>query len=261
MPSPGCRTGGPAPTRPPKPQGRRPDHDRRPRVDRRRRPDPDPVDRDAVRGPAVLHRDAVRPHPDERVAAAQGFVVHDETGARRATHRRHREATAGGCGRHPGRRPRRGRARAGSAAAAAGQGRRPERRPRRRRRAGAAASRRRRRAPAPAPGSSAAAPARRGARPARHRASATVDRTDHSTTTSTGWGRRRGTCTVSVISMAATVGRPTDDAAELSTGQHLGVRKPATSGSLLPRGRWSAEGSGRGRRGRGCRPHARGRGA
>ena len=52
--------------------------------------------------------------------------------------------------------------------------------------------------------------------------SAAVDRTDHSTTTSTGWGRRRGTCTVSVISMAATVGRPTDDAAELSTGRHLG---------------------------------------
>ncbi len=49
------------------------------------------------------------------------------------------------------------------------------------------------------------------------RSSATVDRPDHSTTTSTGWGRRRGRCTVSVISMSATVGKATDGGAELST--------------------------------------------
>ena len=58
----------------------------------------------------------------------------------------------------------------------------------------------------------------------------------------------------------ATVGRPTDGAGRLSTGPAPRMRDGATSGLLCRRHRWSAEGSGHGRRRRGCRPDARGRG-
>ena len=99
-------------------------------------------------------------------------------------------------------------------------------------------------------------------RPVRAHRSAAVCAPDHSTTTSTGWGRRRGRCTVSVISMAATVGSPTDDPRSYP---QVAVARGAKSAAAPVRyaARRSLVGGGvrPGRRGRGRRPHARGRGA
>ena len=194
----------------PEPQGRGADDDDGGGVHGRRPLDGEAVDDDAVRRAEVLDDDAGLARPGRPRGPA--------TAPRRAAPARLPvpgrppvpAGRAGGCVRHPALPPRRGGA-GGSAAWTAAAPADGDRRAVDERRQAEGGIRRDRRDHA----WTGEPRARRGARRARRRGRAAVCGPDQRTRTSTGRGRRRGTCTVSVISMAATVGTRTDGGARV----------------------------------------------